>query len=96
MPLVEPSLGVVVPVGAGGARQLMVAKDAEFHRGGYPMVACASLRSAAITEDAMPDDIITADQGPAVTWPKGKWNPNAIWPRHRIVRRNDQCMMVTL
>jgi nitroreductase len=56
-----PPLGVVVPVGAGGARQLVVAKDAGFHRGGCPMVACASLRSAAITEDAMPDDTITAD-----------------------------------
>ena len=58
--VVEPTLDVVVPVGAGGARQLVVA-GAEFRRGGYPMVACAPPRSAAITEDAMPDDIITAD-----------------------------------
>ena len=36
--VVEPPLGVVVPVGAGGVRQSMVAKDAEFHRGGYPML----------------------------------------------------------
>jgi nitroreductase len=57
----ERLLAVFVPVGAVGARQSAAEKDAEFHRGSWPMVACASLCFAAITEDAMPDDIITAD-----------------------------------
>ena len=31
--LVEPPLGVIVPVGARGARQLVFVEDTEIHRG---------------------------------------------------------------